>query len=255
MRKSKKAALIIIMSSVYLAGCNAAGGGAAADPSAAVSQEVTEPGAETISPEILEALESKTVDVKGYYIRTNVKSSGERTETERDKEYKGDLKEIEVIEQAGEIVIVKAYLVDREEFFTTAEKAELEYNAKNGSIEIKTDKMKIEPTVFFDISMFFENKIYAANDNRELEKLPEMTEDNIKEIVIMEALEGELITQSNFYYNGYVQFTDKEDHVFLCAFYLYYKPHEKELYSKFTREWMEKNQSPVWDIKLVSVKK
>lgn len=255
MRKSKKAALIIIMSSVYLAGCNAAGGGAAADPSAAASQEVTEPGAETISPEILEALESKTVDVKGYYITTDIRSSGEKTEKERSKEYKGYLKEIEVIEQAGEILAVKAYLVDSEEFFTTAEKVEIEYNMKDSSIQVNTDPVKIEPTIFFDTSMFFENKIYAANDNRVLEDLPEMTEDNIKDIVLLEGVKNRGTTFNDFYFNGCIEITDKADNVYLCTFYLYYKPNEKELYSKFTREWMEKNQSPVWDIKLVSVKK
>lgn len=255
MRKSKKAALIIIMSSVYLAGCNAAGGGAAADPSAAASQEVTEPGSETISPEILEALESKTVDVKGYYITTDIRSSGEKTEKERSKEYKGYLKEIEVMEQAGETVTVKAYLVDSEEFFTTAEKVELEYNTKDSSIQVNTDSVKIEPTVFFDTSMFFENKIYAANNYRILEDLPEMTEENIKNIVLLEKTEDYGTVMSDFYFNGNVEITDNKDTVFQCIFYLYYKPHEKELYSKFTREWMEKNQSPVWDIKLVRVKK
>ena len=253
MRKSKKAALIIVMSSVYLAGCNATGGEAAADPSAAVSQEVTETAAETITPEVLEAIESKTVDVKGYYITTDIRSSGDKTEKERDKEYKGFLKEMEVIGQSGEIVTVKAYLVDSEEFFTTAERVELEYNTEDSSVQVKTDPIKIEPTVFFDTSMFFEYKINAANNYRWLEKLPEMTEDNIKDIVLLEGVEDRGTTMNDFSFNGCVEITDQEDQVFLCTFYLTYKPYD-ERYS-FTREKMEKKQSPIWQIELVGVEK
>jgi len=255
MRKSKKAALIIVMSSVYLAGCNAAGGNAAADPSAAVtvSQEVIEAEPGTIAPEILEAIENITVDVQGYYITTDIRSSGEKTEKERDKEYKGFLQEIEVVEQAGEIVTVKAYLVDSEDFFTTAEKVELEYNMKDSSIQVKADPIRIEPTVFFDTNMFFENKINAANNNRVLEDLPEMTEENIKSIILLEETEDYGVTINDFYFNGRVEITDIEDQVFQCTFYLTYKPYD-EKYS-FTRTKMEEKQSPIWQMELVRVKK
>lgn len=250
--KLKKVALMVVLSSFYLAGC-AAGGSAAADPTTAVSQEVTEPAAETINPEILEALASKTVDVKGYYITINIRRIGEeKTEKERDKDYKGYLKDIEVMEQAGEMITVKAYLVDSDDFFTTAEKVDLEYNTKDGSIEIKTEKMKIEPTIFFDTSMFF-GTIRSANNYRVLDDLPDMTEENIKEIVLLEGVEDRGTQMNDFSFNGCVKITDKEDNVFLCDFYLYYKPYSEQ--DRFTREKMEKNQSSIWDIQLVGVKK
>lgn len=245
----KKIVLMVVLSSFYLGGCNTGGG-------ADASQEATELAAETISQEIMEALKSKTVDVEGYYIATDIKSSGEKTEKEQDKGYKGFLKEMEVVEQTGEIVTVKAYLVDHEDFFTTAEKVELEYNTEDGSIEIKTDKIKIEPTVFFDVNMFFDNEIfsaYAVYNNSLIKELPELTEENIKDIILLYAVDDKKVKFNDFYFDGYVNIIDKDDNLYSCKFILNYIPHSG--HSGFTREKMEQNQWPVWAVKIVGVEK
>lgn len=246
--KLKRIALtLVVLSSICLSGCKSDNAGEVVTP----ITETTVPAAETISSDILLDIENKTVDIKGYYITTDIRGDG-KAEKEREKDYKGlYLKDIEVLEQADDTMRIKAYLTDNEDFFITAEKAELEYNVKDKSIQVVSDNLRMEPTNFFDIDMFYDER-YKLKKRRGTEKLPDFNKDSIKEIVLLDSLEGELIIKNDFYYNGYVKITDKNDNVFRCTVHLFYKPNEKDLYRSFSREKAEK--SPVWDIEIISVK-
>lgn len=201
--------------------------------------------------------ENFPLKVTGTYISSKY-YNGEMEEEVRNKEFTGYATDILVEEVSNKTVKVTAIvknayfkLKERQTILFQVERNKNELNILDG--ELKTEDKTIEPTLNFDMDMFYEKEIKLEYQEQVEKSLYnprgidiieiEVTKENIKSIKL--DLTGEIgnsknssLTNNNFYYNGYCIFELQNGRTYIGHIYLYYMPNEKDDWIEEAKWWI-----------------
>lgn len=135
---------IYIGVSIVMTGCGKASEGGADGQGQVQISSVSE----GINQTLLEQLENLSFDVEGYYIEKRINNEMVEKEVECPKSYTGNLKEINLISQHKDEVVLEALLAN--DFYTTTEPVPIVFPMENnilGSGVIEDNHFKVKPVI------------------------------------------------------------------------------------------------------------